>query len=382
MFYEACEAGISGVLTNVPECRPKQPASCIMPLQIIFMLPTLLKLSSSLVSHTRTAVSLLISLFSFIATNSQTINSSKLSSSQNIEVRNTFFSLEDTAHSNQNTNRQWLIAGVHLVGYGGSLILLNEAWYKGYAKTSFHTFNDSKEWLQVDKMGHAWSVYNASKVSAAMWTWAGLSNNKAAWIGALSSTAYLTGIEFLDAHSSKWGWSWSDMVANFVGSGFFVGQEALWNEQRIQYKFSFHRKNYDDPVLKKRADDLFGDSWSERMLKDYNAQTYWLSASPRSFFPKSNWPAWLNISIGYGADGMFGGFENKWYDNDPGFPIDRTDVPRKRQFYLAPDIDFTKIKTDKKWLRTVFTFLNAFKCPAPALMIDSKGKFKACAIYF
>ena len=63
-------------------------------------------------------------------------------------------------------------------------------------------------------------------------------------------------------------------------------------------------------------------------------------------------------------------------------PVDRTDIPRIRQFYLAPDIDFTKIKTNKKWLRTIFFCLNAFKCPAPTLMIDSKGKFKAYALYF
>jgi hypothetical protein len=282
----------------------------------------------------------------------------------------------------QKKKRQWLIGSINVVGYGGSLIILNSAWYKGYARTSFHTFNDSKEWLQVDKIGHGWTAYNAGKVSASMWKWAGLPAKKAAWIGALSSTAFLTGIEFLDAHSAKWGWSWSDIAANFAGAGFFVGQQALWNEQRIQYKFSFHKKNYSEPVLETRADNLFGKSWYERMLKDYNAQTYWFSANLKSFLPKSNLPAWLNISIGYGADGMFGGFENKWTEGDPGFPINRTDIPRKRQFYLAPDIDFTKIKTNKKWLRTVFTFLNAFKCPAPALMIDSKGKFRAYAIYF
>jgi hypothetical protein len=280
-----------------------------------------------------------------------------------------------------NKGRIWLIGGVNVAGYGGSLLILNNAWYKGYARTGFHTFNDSKEWLQVDKLGHAWAAYNAGKVSAAMWKWAGLSNRKAAWIGALSSTAYLTGIEFLDAHSSKWGWSWSDIAANFIGSGLYVGQESLWNEQRIQYKFSFHTKNYGDPVLETRADNLFGEVWYERMLKDYNAQTYWFSANLKSFFPKSKLPAWLNVSVGYGADGMYGGFDNKWLDNT-GNEINRTVIPRKRQFYLAPDIDFTKIKTNKKWLKTVFTFLNAFKCPAPALMIDSKGKMKAYVLYF
>ena len=52
------------------------------------------------------------------------------------------------------------------------------------------------------------------------------------------------------------------------------------------------------------------------MLKDYNGQTYWLSANLKSFFPGSNIPPWLNVAIGYGADGMFGGFENKWIDED------------------------------------------------------------------
>jgi hypothetical protein len=160
-----------------------------------------------------------------------------------------------------------------------------------------------------------------------------------------------------------------------------MGQEFLWNEQRIQFKFSFHTNKYGESQLRQRADDLFGKPWYERMLKDYNAQTYWLSGNVQSFFPESNWPAWLNVAIGYGADGMFGGFDNKWEDGT-GSEITRHDIPRKRQFYLAPDFDFTKIKTKSKFLKTTFTFLNAFKCPAPALMIDSKGKFKAYALYF
>jgi hypothetical protein len=214
-----------------------------------------------------------------------------------------------------------------------------------------------------------------------MWRWAGLSQKKSALIGGLSGTAYLTIIEFLDAHSSKWGWSWADIGANLLGSGIFMGQEFLWNEQRIQYKFSFHHKDYGESQLNQRADNLFGKSWYERMLKDYNAQTYWFSANIKSFLPKTKLPPWLNVSVGYGADGMFGGFENKWIDQ-LGNDVTRYDISRKRQFYLAPDIDFTKIKTKSKFLRTTFSFLNSFKCPAPALMLDSKGKMKAYAIYF
>ena len=294
--------------------------------------------------------------------------------------------LDSTASSHlskkQKTNRQIFIGAVNVVGYGGSLIILSNTWYKNYPHSSFHTFNDAGEWLQVDKFGHGWTAYNTGRLSAAMWRWSGLSQKQSAIIGGLSGAVYLTVIEFLDAHSEQWGWSWGDMAANLVGSGLFISQELLWKEQRIQYKFSFHHKDYGDSALNQRADDLFGNSWYERMLKDYNAQTYWFSANLKSFFKQSNLPKWLNVSVGYGADGMLAGFENKWVDDDSGTPVDRTDIPRVRQFYLAPDIDFTKIKTNKKWLRTVLFCLNAFKCPAPTLMIDSKGKFKAYALYF
>lgn len=285
--------------------------------------------------------------------------------------------------SNPDSNKKWrpLVTAINIAGYGGTLIALNSAWYKNSRKTSFHTFNDSKEWLQVDKVGHGWTAYNTGRVTTALWEWTGIPHNKAVWIGGLSGFVYLTGIEFLDAYSGKWGWSWSDIAANIAGSALFMGQEFLWKEQRIQLKFSFHKNTYSKPMLEDRADYLYGKGFAERMLKDYNAQTYWFSANIKSFFPKSNWPAWLNIAAGYGADGMFGGFENSWTGPDDG-PVTRYDIPRKRQYYLAPDVDFTKIKTKSKFLKTTFFMLNAFKCPAPALMIDSKGKFKAYALYF
>ena len=104
--------------------------------------------------------------------------------------------------------------------------IFNNTWYKDYPKTSFHTFNDSKEWLQMDKVGHAWAAYNAGRASTACGNGPAFIK-KAAWIGGLSSTVYLTVIEFLDAHSAKWGWSWSDMAANILGSG-FIHQPATW----------------------------------------------------------------------------------------------------------------------------------------------------------
>ncbi|MBI1782908.1 MAG: DUF2279 domain-containing protein [Sphingobacteriales bacterium] len=280
-----------------------------------------------------------------------------------------------------NSKRVKFITAVNIAGYGGSLILLNQAWYSQYPRSSFHFFNDNKEWLQMDKVGHVWTAYNTGKASAEMWKWTGMNKKKAAIIGGLSGAAYLTVIEILDGFSKEWGFSPGDMAANVFGSGLFLSQELAWGEQRILYKFSFHRRSYGEPMLNQRADKLFGNSWYERMLKDYNGQAYWFSANLKSFFPQSNLPAWLNLSVGYGADGMFGGFENVAYNDNNNVTFNRRDIKRYRQWYLAPDIDFTKIKTNKKWLRTAFHFLNAFKFPAPALEL-SNGKLKAHAIYF
>jgi uncharacterized protein YfiM (DUF2279 family) len=281
---------------------------------------------------------------------------------------------------NYNKNKGLIVGGASVLIYGSSLLALNQTWYKNYPKTSFHTFNDAGEWMQMDKVGHAWSVYNLSRLSTAAWKWTGLSEKKSVLAGSISGFSYLTVVEILDAHSEKWGWSWADMAANITGSSLFAVQQLAWKEQRIQFKFSAHRKKY-QPDLEMRADELFGQSLAERILKDYNGQTHWLSFNINSFIPKTNFPTWLNISIGYGAGGMFGGYENIAYDKNGNISFNRQDIKRYRQWYLSPDIDLSKINTKNKLLRTVLAGLNAIKIPAPSLEL-SNGKLKGHWISF
>ncbi len=260
----------------------------------------------------------------------------------------------------------------NIAGYGGAMIGLYSAWYKDYPQSSFHFFNDNNEWLQVDKVGHGWSAYMESRSSMELWRWAGLSRKKRIWVGGLSGAAYQTVIETLDGFSSEWGWSWGDFTANCLGSGLLISQELLWNEQRIQFKWSFHNNKYGEPMLNDRADSLYGKGILSRMLKDYNAQTYWLSVNLKSFFPKSNLPAWLNVAVGYGAEGMFGATQNIWKDKQ-GNQYNRTDIDRYRQWYIAPDIDLTKIKTNSKFLKSALYLLNVFKFPTPSIGFSKKG---------
>lgn len=282
--------------------------------------------------------------------------------------------------SQPNKKRIRLLIAGNLVAYTGSMLALNEIWYKDYPRTHFHFFNDNHEWQQVDKFGHAYSAYVASRASMEMWRWAGAKRSQRIWIGGMSGAFYQTVIETLDGFSAEWGWSWGDFAANMFGSGMLVSQELLWDEQRISYKFSTTKRSYPSGELGKRASELYGKTFPERMFKDYNAQTLWLSANLKSFFKKSTLPSWLNIAVGYGADGMYGGDDNTWTDKN-GLFHDRSDIQRYRQFYLSPDIDLTRIKTKSKPLKLALFVLNCFKIPAPALEL-SQGKLKGHWIHY
>ena len=228
--------------------------------------------------------------------------------------------------------------------------------------------------MYIAHMRRAWRAWNfgAGRV---------LREKKRIWIGGLSGVAYQTVIEVMDGYSEGWGWSWPDFGANIIGSGALIAQELAWDEQRIKLKFSFHRKDYKDATLDSRSDELFGESLAERFLKDYNGQTYWASINLQSFFRKSKIPGWLNIAIGYGAEGIFGGRENIAKADDGSITFFRPDIKRYRQWYLAPDIDLSKIRTNSKTLKLLLSCLNVFKFPTPSLEY-SNGKLRLNALHF
>ncbi|MEJ2113650.1 MAG: DUF2279 domain-containing protein, partial [Flavobacteriaceae bacterium] len=155
-----------------------------------------------------------------------------------------------------------------------SLIGLNELWYSDYERSKFHVINDNEEWLQMDKLGHVFTSYQLGKYGANVLNWSGVNKKEQLIYGGTLGFVFLTTVEVLDGFSEEWGFSWGDVVANGVGSGLYISQELLWNEQRITLKYSFHKTKYAS-----MNPDKLGDSYSEQVLKDYNGQTYWLSAN-------------------------------------------------------------------------------------------------------
>lgn len=283
------------------------------------------------------------------------------------------FGRADSLPSTLHKDRVWILAGANALLWTGTYMALDHAWYSGYSRTGFHFFDDLPEWNQMDKAGHIWSTYQVSRATTEMWEWAGLQRKKAAVVGAALGMVYQGIIELQDAYSEEWGFSWSDIASNAVGAGGFLAQELAWHEQRIHVKFSYWSEQY-PAELRSRRDQLFGSAATERILKDYNAQIYWLSGNLAAFLPESGLPRWLNVSVGYGAGGMYGGRTNRWADANDVWH-DYSQVKRARRYYLSLDADLTRIPTNSKLLRTVFFVLNAVKVPAPAIEFNNNGRF-------
>jgi hypothetical protein len=251
-----------------------------------------------------------------------------------------------------------------------ALVGLSQLWYADYPKSNFHFIDDSNEWMQLDKAGHVFSSYHLGRFSAEALAWSGVSKKDQLLYGATYGFAFLTAVEVLDGYSAQWGASWSDVAANAAGSALYVSQELWWNEQRIIPKYSFHTTSY-----AQQRPDLLGSSLQEQLLKDYNGQTYWLSINVNAFLKTKTIPSWLNVALGYGADGMLSAYEIA--------PISSVSpASRTRQIYLSLDVDLSKIKTKSHLLKTICSVFNTIKIPAPTIEYKGSGGAIFHPVYF
>jgi hypothetical protein len=265
--------------------------------------------------------------------------------------------------------------------YVGTMTYLNQIWYAGSDRSSFHFFDDSGEWLQVDKMGHFHTTYMEAVWLTKMMKWSGTKDRKAALIGSLVGLGFQSSIEIFDGFSSKWGASVSDIGANIVGAGLAYTQFYFWNEQRIRSKYSFHSINHLDAQLANRSNSLYGETHLEQIIKDYNGLVIWLSINPSSFNKNAKKALWVNLALGYAGGGMYGGFENEWEDEN-GNIIQRFDVERYRRFFFSLDVDWERIPTKSPVLKTLFSIINIIKVPFPAMELNTKGELIFHPMFF
>ena len=298
--------------------------------------------------------------------------------------------------SSFNPSRFWSITGGGAAAYGGSLILLNNVWYKQYPRSKFHLFDDHGEWLQMDKAGHILTAYTETGWVYGGFKWAGVKPNQAVWAAAATGILLQTGIEILDGYSAEWGFSWSDMAANTIGALLFASQQSAWGEQRMVLKVSNTPIRYSvTPIpsldgtsnssLKERANDLFGDNYTQTFFKDYNAVKVWVSVNPDAYLPADAklHPSWLSVSFGYGAGNLFGGYQNKWVaKNGAVYELNEKDFPRFRMVLFSLDVDLARIPVKDPFVKGLFNTINFIKIPSPTLEIGRSGKVRFRWLYF
>ncbi|RMG23008.1 MAG: DUF2279 domain-containing protein [Bacteroidetes bacterium] len=265
-----------------------------------------------------------------------------------------------------NKKRIGLVSGLALGTYSAGMLYLGTLWYAKEELGPFHFFNDAHEWKQMDKMGHALGGFHESRYMIDLYRWAGLPRGKRLLYAGLAGFLAQSSIEVFDGFAKKWGASVPDIGANFAGAALAVGNYWLWEESRIQLKMSY----LPSPYLKNPDfQHLFGSNFAEGLAKDYNGQTYWLSVRVHSFLPegrfKSFYPPWLNLAVGYGANGLEGG-----YHQDSREVIQAREY---RQFYVSFDIDLQQIPTRSAFLKTLFSAVNVIRLPLPALQMDRNG---------
>ena len=261
-----------------------------------------------------------------------------------------------------------LIVGESLV-YTSSMTGLYFLWYKDEFGNGFHSFNDWKEWQQMDKFGHFTTAFILAELSCKAYSWTGVDWRKANKIAFLQSMLFMTSLEVLDGFSTGWGFSWSDMGFNLVGASLSYYKNSGYKPLQLIPKFSFEKSE-----MAQWRPDLLGNNFPSRMMKDYNAQNYWLSINYNSKTKATDsWTNGICLSVGYGAQGMTGGSDNVLI-NEQGITV--PEFQRFRQWYISLDYDWTKLpayKNGNRFFKGLCNGLNIFKFPFPALEL-SRGK--------
>ena len=256
------------------------------------------------------------------------------------------------------------IASGSIVAVGTTYLIT--AWYKNTQQTNFHWFNDWSEWKQMDKVGHATTAFQFCRAANEMLEWSGCSKKTQIIASSTIGFGLMLPIEILDGFSDKWGASCFDLSANATGVAIHLLNKTIFHDNRMNLKVSFH----DSPYAAGHPNEL--GKGMTRYVKDYNGQTYWITCRIKPFLKQNSkankiLPAWLIPAIGYGAEGLIGG-----YGKDPRNEINAREY---RQWYVSFDIDLSAIKVKNPWLKMLLGTVNFIHLPMPAIEFNRNGVF-------
>ena len=250
---------------------------------------------------------------------------------------------------------------------------LYQLWYKNYPQTSFQYFDDLHEWKYMDKAGHICTAYHLNKVGYNLLEHYKI--EKPLLKSSIYSFTYMTGIEVFDGFSENWGFSWYDIISNGIGTLLFVSQEHYFKKQLLKVKFSSHMTS----VASCRP-NLLGNNKIERIFKDYNGQTYWLTFNlNQTFNEKIKLFKFIDLALGYSIDGFTGARDNSM-TNCNNCSTDCKNLSRTSSLMMSLDLNLDSFKGKNKLLDVLIQSLAIIKFPAPTFIINQNPEFKL--LYF
>ena len=317
---------------------------------------------------TRSNLNVYLILIAFIACGIQNTNGQNITTDTS---KVSFFTPSKTLNKKKLNTIIISESAVYAIGNVG----LYNLWYKGYNTGKFHLFNDNKEWLYMDKLGHSTISFYLGWQGYQWMRWAGVSENKSLIYGGGLGFLFLSTIEVMDGYSEGWGFSYGDVIANGIGTAAFIVQQKYFHQPVFKLKNSYHETEFS-----KIRPNLLGGSLPQKMLKDYNGQTYWLSGNLQYLTGYKKIPNWLCASVGYSINGFVGATDNIF--ESKGITYNYSNIRRYNQFYLSLDVDLSKINTKYKWLNSLIHTFGLFKVPFPAIEFNKVDRFKLHPLYF
>ena len=179
---------------------------------------------------------------------------------------------------------------------------INEVWYKNYARSDFHFFDDFKEWNGMDKVGHACTSYQLNKFSHTLFEKNNIKNPLLK--SSIYTFGYMLGVELLDGYSTEWGFSIYDVIGNGIGTFLYSFQELNLRVNRLKLSFLSPKHHT------QHADPLLGENRLQQIFKDYNGQTYWVTFNYNELWNKNQTFRLCRFCVGYSIDGFTGGHNN------------------------------------------------------------------------
>jgi hypothetical protein len=243
------------------------------------------------------------------------------------------------------------VNGVRLAIVGGTVaaavtavhVYQSNAWWKS-GRAPFHVQEDLTYAHNVDKIGHFYGANLLTFMLSRGLQWADVREAQSLLWGAVGSSLFQTYIEVEDGFSSYWGFDRVDFAANILGAWYPVMQHWVPPLKNVNMRFSYI------PKTEGREGAIPGQT--HNLFDDYEGQTLWLTFTMKNLLPGAAgewWPGFLCISVGVAVR-------------------NNLSPDRYLAWYLAPDLDMTKIIPPDTWfLKTLGEFLNFIHFPLPAI---------------